>query len=49
MIPDDIKSLAVPCLAHRVTLSQVHDSLGRARVDAERVITEIVNRVAVPT
>ena len=49
VVPDDIKSLAVPCLAHRITLAQVHDSLGRARVDAERVITEIVNRVAVPT
>ncbi|MBV8760757.1 MAG: MoxR family ATPase [Deltaproteobacteria bacterium] len=48
-IPDDIKSLAVPCLAHRLVLAQAHDSLGRARTDSERLITEIVGRVAVPT
>ncbi|HVK89461.1 MAG TPA: AAA family ATPase [Kofleriaceae bacterium] len=49
VVPDDLKALAVPCLAHRVMLAQNHDSLGRARQDAERVIAEIVNRVAVPT
>jgi MoxR-like ATPase len=48
-VPDDIKSLAVPCLAHRLVLAQAHDSLGRARTDAERLIAEIVGRVAVPT
>jgi len=48
-VPDDIKSLAVPCLAHRLVLAQAHDSLGRARSDAERLIAEIVGRVAVPT
>jgi MoxR-like ATPase len=49
VIPDDIKGLAVPCLAHRLVLAQAHDSLGRARTDSERVIAEIVGRVAVPT
>jgi MoxR-like ATPase len=49
VIPDDIKSLAVPCLAHRLVLAQAHDSLGRQRVDGERVIAEIIGRVAVPT
>ena len=49
VVPDDLKALAVPCLAHRLVLAQNHDSLGRARVDAERTIAEIVNRVAVPT
>ena len=48
-VPDDIKNLAVPCLAHRLVLAQAHDSLGRARTDAERLIAEIVGRVAVPT
>jgi len=48
-IPDDIKSLAVACLAHRLVLAQAHDSLGRARTDAERLIAEIVGRIAVPT
>jgi MoxR-like ATPase len=49
VIPDDIKSLAVPCLAHRLALAQTHDSLGRARADAERLVGEIVGRIAVPT
>lgn len=49
VVPDDIKGLAVSCLAHRITLAQAHDTLGRARIDAERVIGEIANRVAVPT
>ncbi|MEO8705943.1 MAG: MoxR family ATPase [Kofleriaceae bacterium] len=48
-IPDDVKSLAVPCLAHRLALAQTYDSLGRARTEAERVVTEIVGRVSVPT
>ena len=48
-IPDDIKSLAVPCLAHRLVLAQAHDSLGRARTDSERLVAEIVGRIAVPT
>jgi len=48
-VPDDLKALAVPCLSHRLVLAQSHDSLGRARIDAERTIAEIVNRVAVPT
>jgi len=49
VIPDDVKSLAVPCLAHRLVLAQSHDSLSRARSDAERTVSEIVARVAVPT
>jgi MoxR-like ATPase len=49
VIPDDIKGLAVPCLAHRLVLAQAHDSLGRARTDSERLIGEIVGRVPVPT
>ncbi|MBA3538933.1 MAG: MoxR family ATPase [Deltaproteobacteria bacterium] len=49
VIPDDIKLLAVPALAHRLALTQTHDSHGRMRTDAERIIGEIVARVAVPT
>ncbi|HEY4245135.1 MAG TPA: MoxR family ATPase [Kofleriaceae bacterium] len=48
VIPDDVKGLAVPCLAHRLVLAGgTHDL--RARADAERVIAELVQRVAVPT
>jgi MoxR-like ATPase len=49
VIPDDLKLLAVPALAHRLALAQTHDSLSRMRTDAERVIGEIVGRVPVPT
>jgi MoxR-like ATPase len=49
VVPDDIKLLAVPCLAHRLVLAQAHDSLGRIRSDGERLINEIIHRVAVPT
>jgi MoxR-like ATPase len=49
VVPDDIKGLAVPCLAHRLVLAQAYDSLGRARTDAERIIGEIAGRVPVPT
>jgi MoxR-like ATPase len=49
VVPDDIKLLAVPCLAHRLVLAQAHDSLGRIRADGERLINEIIHRVAVPT
>ncbi len=48
-IPDDIKQLAVSCLAHRVSLSHSQDSLGRSRAEAERIIGEIIGRVPVPT
>lgn len=47
--PDDVKQLAVSCLAHRLVLSQAHDSLGRARTEAERIVSDIVGRVPVPT
>jgi MoxR-like ATPase len=47
-VPDDFKELAVPALAHRVVLAQAHDSLGRARDEAERTIADILARVASP-
>ena len=49
VVPDDLKSLAVPALAHRLALAQTHDSLVRLRADAERAITDIIGRVAIPT
>jgi MoxR-like ATPase len=48
-VPDDFKELATPALAHRLVLAQAHESLGRARTESERVVAEIVARVAVPT
>jgi MoxR-like ATPase len=48
-VPDDLKSLALPALAHRVVLASAHDSLGRARDESERAIGDILARVPVPT
>lgn len=44
-IPDDIKDMAYPVLAHRVILSSKLDS---AREDAEGVIQDILEKVSVP-
>jgi MoxR-like ATPase len=48
VIPDDLKELAPPALAHRIVLSSLQDSLGRAREEAERVLADILDRVPVP-
>jgi len=47
-VPDDFKSLALPCLAHRVVTSAPQESLGRTREEAERVLSEVLERVPVP-
>lgn len=47
-IPDDVQSLVLPVLAHRVVLSSQQESLGRQREEAERVLQEIVERVPLP-
>src|SRR3954467_10999333 len=49
VVPDDFKLLAVPCLAHRLVLAQAHDSIGRLRTDAERLIGENLHPRAGPT
>jgi MoxR-like ATPase len=48
-VPDDFKGLALSALAHRVVLSSSHDSIGRAREEAEHALADILGRVAVPT
>lgn len=48
-IPDDIKQIAVSCVAHRLVLAQSQDSLGRSRTEAEAIVGEIIGRVPVPT
>ena len=47
-IPDDIKQLAVPALAHRVILHTSWDATGDRRDDPEVVIREILQEVPVP-
>ncbi|HKF00331.1 MAG TPA: MoxR family ATPase [Actinomycetes bacterium] len=45
VVPDDVKALAVPALAHRVLL---HPELWVRRVRAEDVITELLGQVPAP-
>jgi len=47
-IPDDIKQLAVPALAHRVILRGRWDPAGGRTDDPEEVIREILQEVPVP-
>jgi MoxR-like ATPase len=48
-VPDDVKGTALPALAHRVILAAAHESIGRARAEAERAIADVLTRVPVPT
>lgn len=47
-VPDDFKSLALPVIVHRVMLNSQQDSVGRTRDEAERIISDILERVPVP-
>jgi MoxR-like ATPase len=48
VLPDDLKTLAVPVLAHRLVIAAHSDSLGRSRQDAERILLEILERLPAP-
>ncbi len=48
ILPDDLKGLALPALAHRVVLANQLDSTGRSREEAERVVIDILGRIPIP-
>jgi MoxR-like ATPase len=48
VLPDDLKGLALPALAHRLVLSNQLESTSRAREEAERIINDILARLPVP-
>jgi MoxR-like ATPase len=50
-IPDDFKETAIPALAHRLVLAggSAGEPLGRAREEAERIMNELLERIAVPS
>ena len=48
VLPDDLKSLALPVLAHRVVGATPAEALGASRRDVERVLTELLERVPAP-
>jgi len=47
-VPDDIKSLAIPVLAHRIVANQRATSTLRRSEEAERIVQEILDSVEVP-
>lgn len=47
-IPDDIKRLAAPVLAHRIIVSAKYSSPGKRSEEAEEILAEILQGVEVP-
>ena len=48
VLPDDLKSLAGPVLAHRVVPASPVEALARSRSDVERVLADILDRLPAP-
>jgi MoxR-like ATPase len=48
VLPDDLKGLALPVLAHRVVGASPAEAVGRARQDVERVLSDILERLPAP-
>ncbi|HEX2658416.1 MAG TPA: MoxR family ATPase, partial [Polyangia bacterium] len=48
VLPDDLKSIALPALAHRVVVAAHADSQGRSSPDAERILLDLLERVPAP-
>ena len=48
VIPDDIKTLAVPALAHRIILSTEYGPKAAGISNASQVIRNIINSIRVP-
>jgi MoxR-like ATPase len=48
VLPDDLKSLAGPVLAHRVIPASPVDAVARSRQEVERVLAEILGRLPSP-
>ncbi len=46
--PDDFKTLAVPVLAHRVVLSARYSSTKKKSEQADEIVRDVADSVAVP-
>jgi MoxR-like ATPase len=47
-IPDDIKRLALPVLAHRIIVSAKYSSPGKRSEEAEEILAEILHGIEIP-
>ncbi len=47
-LPDDLKRLALSSLVHRVVVASPQESISRARQEAEQIIADVLEHVAVP-
>lgn len=48
VLPDDVKALAVPVLAHRLSLAARTEAGSATREQAERVVSDLLEKVPVP-
>jgi MoxR-like ATPase len=48
VLPDDLKGIGVPTLAHRVVVAAHADPQGRSSPDAERILLDLLDRVPAP-
>jgi MoxR-like ATPase len=48
VLPDDLKALAAPVLAHRVVVASQGDPSGRSHQEAERILLDLLDRVPSP-
>ena len=48
VLPDDVKALAIPVLAHRVQITGGSEGILRAHEEAEQIIRELLEQVPVP-
>ena len=48
VLPDDLKMMAVPVLAHRVIPASPVEAVARSRQDVERVLADILDRLPAP-
>jgi MoxR-like ATPase len=48
VLPDDLKALAIPVLAHRVVVSAQSDHLARSHQEAERILLDLIDRIPAP-
>jgi len=48
VLPDDLKAIAIPALAHRVVVAAHADAQGRSSPDAERILLDLIDRVPLP-